>query len=263
MNSKKKILVVDDDPMIRWTLSEALQQWGYELTEADSTTKALEIVQQDFPDIMLLDINLPDGSGLELLRNIKQAHPQTFVIMMTGEVIVENTISALRGGADDFIGKPVSLEELQFALKQAEQNKRRNTLTQQLPRLLIVTDSQLQADHLMVALGVNDIDVTIATIPEELQRASEEEHDIVLVDVEASELRGILATLRASPVLAEIPILVEISRLALEPSLAGVMPQYRAMPCSPTELVSLTRRRIASMSTKNADYDFAGMRPML
>lgn len=259
----KKILLVDDDPMMRWTLSEALQEWGYEVTEAESTTTAWAIFQRDAPNLVLLDINLPDGSGLELLRAIKQQQPQTFVIMMTGEVIIENTISALRGGADDFIGKPVSLEELQLALQQAEQNKRRSQLAPQLPRLLIVTDSQPQADHLLVALGLNDIDITIATTPEELRHASEAEYDLVLVAVAATDLRGILATLRASQALAEIPILVEISHLALEPSLAGVLPKYRAMPCSPTELVSLARRRIASMSTKSADYDFAGLRPKL
>ena len=263
MSNKKKILLVDDDPMMRWTLSEALQEWGYEVTQAESTTRGLETFQRVLPDIVLLDINLPDGSGLELLRNIKQQQPPTFVIMMTGEVIIENTISALRGGADDFIGKPIRLEELQFALKQSEPNKRRSKFARQLPRLLIVTDAQPQADQLLVALGTNDIDITVATTPEELRRASEEEHDIVLVDVEAAELLGILATLRASQALAEVPILVEISRLALEPSLAGVMPKYRAMPCSPTELVSLARRRIASMSAHNPIYDVAGMRPML
>lgn len=260
MSSKKKILLVDDDPMIRWTLSEALCEWGYDLTQAESTAMALESLQHTWPDIVMLDINLPDGSGLELLRRIKQQQPTTFVIMMTGEVIVENTIAALRGGADDFIEKPVPLEELRFTLKQAEQGNRRRVLTPQLPRLLIVTDSQPQADHLMVALGIDEIALTVATTPEELRQASEEEHDMVLVDAEATELHGILATLRASHTHADIPILVEISRIIPEPSLAGVLPKYRAMPCSPTEMVSLTRRRIASMA---GQYDFAGASRML
>jgi DNA-binding response OmpR family regulator len=267
MSNKQKILLVDDDPMIRWTLAEALQEWGYKLSEAESTATALENFAQVQPSIVLLDINLPDGSGLELLRQIKQRQPDTIVIMMTGEVIVENTIAALRSGADDFVGKPINLDELRFALNQAEQKKRRPV--PQLPRLLIVTDSQTQANHLMVALGISEVDITVATTPEALQRASEEEHDIILVDVGAEELRGILATLRASPQHAEIPILVEISRVTPEPSLAGVMPQYRAMPCNPTELVSLARRRIASMSDLPAmsdlskSQDFAGMSRML
>ena len=259
MSSKKQILLVDDDAMIRWTLAEALEGWGYDVTEAASTALAIESLQRGLPDIVLLDINLPDGSGLELLRTIKRREPHTFVIMMTGEVIVENTIAALRGGADDFIGKPISLEDLRFALRQAEQNHRRNKFVPQLPRLLIVTDSPLQADHLLVALGINEINITVATTPEELTRANAEEHDIILVDVEAAALHGILATLRASRAHAEIPILVEISRLTPEPSLAGVLPKYRAMPCSPTELIALARRRIAAMSEMSGSLDFAGM----
>lgn len=260
MSNKKKILLVDDDPLIRWTLSEALQEWDYEVTEAESTTIAKDCFQRILPGIVLLDINLPDGSGLELLRNIKQRQPQTFVIMMTGEVIMENTMAALRGGADNFIEKPIRLEELRFALNQAEQRTGRSQSASQLPRLLIVTDSQTQADHLTIAIGISQIDLMVATTPEELQRASGEEYDIILVDVEAAELRGILATLRANPALAEVPILVEISRMTPEPGLAGVMPQYRAMPCGPTELVSLARRRMASMA---GQYDFAGMNRIL
>jgi DNA-binding response OmpR family regulator len=246
MSSKEKILLVDDDPMIRWTLAELLKDWGYKPSEAESATSALESLARVQPEVVLLDINLPDGSGLELLRAIKQQEPAPAVIMMTGEVIVENTIAALRGGADDFVGKPINLEELRFALKQAEKKKRRPAL--KLPRLLIVTDSQTQANHLMVALGIKDVDLSIAITPHELQRAGAEEHDLILVDVEAAELRGILATLRASPQHADIPILVEISRITPEPNLAGVLPQYRAMPCSPTEMVLLARRRIASMA---------------
>ena len=66
---------------------------------------------------MLLDIDLPDGSGLDVLRQIKQQRPESIVIMITGNVQVDNTISALRGGAYDFIGKPISLEELRVTIR--------------------------------------------------------------------------------------------------------------------------------------------------
>lgn len=64
-----------------------------------------------------MDIDLPDGSGLDVLRQIKQERPETIVIMITGNVQVDNTISALRGGAYDFIGKPLSLEELRVTIR--------------------------------------------------------------------------------------------------------------------------------------------------
>lgn len=66
---------------------------------------------------MLLDIDLPDGSGLDVLRQIKQERPESVVIMITGNVLIDNTISALRGGAYDFISKPISLEELRVTIR--------------------------------------------------------------------------------------------------------------------------------------------------
>lgn len=66
---------------------------------------------------MLLDIDLPDGSGLDVLRQIHQERPECIVIMITGDVQIDNTISALRGGAYDFIGKPINLEELRVTIR--------------------------------------------------------------------------------------------------------------------------------------------------
>ncbi len=251
MRNADKILVVDDDAMLRWTLTEALHEWGYDVIEADTASAGLEQFGQMQPGLVLLDIGLPDGSGLDLLREIKRRRPPTAVIMMTGEVIVENTIAALRGGADDFVAKPIHLDELQFALKRALKKQRQHKPVLMVPRLLIVTDSQLRANHLLVALRVTDIEITVATTPDELRRATEEEHDLAVVDVEANELPGVLAALRATASHAEVPILVEISRVAHTPHLSGVMPRYRAMPCSPTELVVLARRRIAAMTTES------------
>lgn len=67
--------------------------------------------------MILLDIDLPDGSGLDVLRHIKTQQPEAIVIMITGNVQIDNTISALRGGAYDFIGKPLNLEELRVTIR--------------------------------------------------------------------------------------------------------------------------------------------------
>lgn len=105
-NTKEKILVVDDDQAIRWTLAEALRSWSFTPLQAGTVAEALTQFNGELPAAVLLDIDLPDGSGLDVLRQIKNERPDTVVIMITGNVQIDKTISALRGGAYDFIGKP-------------------------------------------------------------------------------------------------------------------------------------------------------------
>ncbi len=116
-NNKQKILVVDDEKMIRWSLGEALRGWGYHPLEADTASAALELFESEQPAAILLDINLPDRSGLDVLRQIRNRQSDAVVIMITANVLVDETIAALRGGAYDFIGKPINLEELQVAIR--------------------------------------------------------------------------------------------------------------------------------------------------
>jgi two-component system response regulator AtoC len=116
-SNKEKILIVDDDQAIRWTLSEALRSWSFTAIEAGTVREGLAQFTAETPAVVLLDIDLPDGSGLDLLRGIKNDRPDAVVIMITGDVIVDNTISALRGGAYDFISKPISLEELRITIR--------------------------------------------------------------------------------------------------------------------------------------------------
>src|SRR6476660_5350899 len=116
-NQKHKILVVDDEKMMRWSLGEALRGWGYEPIQAETASAGLAAFDADQPIASLLDINLPDGSGLEILRQIRQRQSDAVVIMITANVLVDETIAALRGGAYDFIGKPINLEELQVAIR--------------------------------------------------------------------------------------------------------------------------------------------------
>ena len=115
--AKEKILIVDDEQLIRWTLTEALRTWGYASVEAPSVAAAIQAFEAEQPAAVLLDVNLPDGSGLEALREFKRRQPDAVIIMMTGNVMVSDTIAALRGGAYDFIGKPINLEELQVTIR--------------------------------------------------------------------------------------------------------------------------------------------------
>lgn len=114
---KEKILVVDDDAAVRYTLAEALRGWGYEPIEAATVAGALEAFDAEQPLAVLQDIHLPDGSGLDALLEYKKRQPQAIVIMITGSVQLDDTIAALRGGAHDFISKPIRLSELQVTIR--------------------------------------------------------------------------------------------------------------------------------------------------
>ena len=98
-------------------LAAALRDWGYEPAEAGTVAAGVSAFEAEEPRAVLLDIDLPDGSGLDALREIKGRQPDAVVIMITGAVLIQNTIAALRGGAYDFIAKPPHLEELRVTIR--------------------------------------------------------------------------------------------------------------------------------------------------
>ncbi|MCO6511226.1 MAG: sigma-54-dependent Fis family transcriptional regulator [Aridibacter famidurans] len=116
-SKSETILVVDDDPQIRTTLDSVLKSWGYKCIEAGTVADGERVFSDILPAVVLLDIDLPDGSGLDLLTRIKAINSDSIVVMITGDVNVDNTIEALRGGAHDFIGKPISLQELKITIR--------------------------------------------------------------------------------------------------------------------------------------------------
>ena len=167
-NQKRKILVVDDEKMIRWSLGEALRGWGFEPIEADTVSAALAAFEAEPSATVLLDINLPDGSGLDVLRKIRERQPDAVVIMITANVLVEETIAALRGGAYDFIGKPINLEELHVAIRNGieagrlrkEVNLIRRERTQQFSFNQIIGQSPAMKEMLAIAQKVAESEVS-------------------------------------------------------------------------------------------------------
>jgi two-component system response regulator AtoC len=120
----EQILVVDDDRFIRMALGEAVRSWGYETLDAGTVAEARNLFAENEPPVALLDIDLPDGSGLDLLNELKEKSPETVAVMITGNVDIANSIAALRGGAHDFIGKPIKLEELRVTLRNALETRK-------------------------------------------------------------------------------------------------------------------------------------------
>jgi len=109
---RHRILVVDDEHLIRWSLDQNLTKQGYEVITAESGEDALQKVQETTPDLVLLDIQLPGISGLEVLQRIKAMEEEILVIMITALDVVETAVKAMRAGAYDYISKPFNLDEL-------------------------------------------------------------------------------------------------------------------------------------------------------
>ena len=116
---RKKILVVDDEKLVRWSLSRKLPEWGYDVVEAESGAEAMKAFERESPDLVILDNNLPDTMGTELLPKLKKARPGVQVIMATAYGSIDTAVIAMRLGAYDFITKPVDNLKLQNTLKNA------------------------------------------------------------------------------------------------------------------------------------------------
>ena len=114
-----KLLVVDDEHLIRWSLEQNLKKQGYEVVTAGSGEDALRLVREEQPDLVLLDIQLPGISGIDVLKKIKDHDDDIIVIMVTANSGLENAVNAMRLGAYDYISKPFNLDELSIIVKKA------------------------------------------------------------------------------------------------------------------------------------------------
>src|SRR6201993_3120576 len=117
--AQKRILIVDDDKLVRWTLTQKCTEFGYFSLEACSGDEALRMLQTDPVDAILLDVHLPDLSGIEVLDKLKQAGETRSVIMMTADPQLDDVKAALRLGAYDFVSKPINFDELSVTLQNA------------------------------------------------------------------------------------------------------------------------------------------------
>lgn len=118
---KRRVLVVDDDPAMRVSLSVLLQNWGFEALQASDAVEATEIAQRQSPDIVITDVVMPEVSGLELLRTLKAGDPHRPVLLITAQGSIDMAVEAMKQGARDFLTKPLTdLPKLKALLDDAE-----------------------------------------------------------------------------------------------------------------------------------------------
>lgn len=121
---KPVILLVDDEDTIRMFLEKTLRDEGYEALTAATGGEALELTRSELPDLVLLDLKLPDMSGLEVLRQIKEEVPEVCVIMLTAFGDIETAVTAMKKHAFDFVSKPVNLEQLLITIDKGLESRK-------------------------------------------------------------------------------------------------------------------------------------------
>jgi two-component system response regulator AtoC len=143
---KSVILLVDDQDTIRFFLEKTLTQEGYEAVTAKTGTEAIEKARQVMPDLVLLDLKLPDMDGLEVLQKIKEIFPEIGVVMITAFGDIETAVSAMKAGAFDFVSKPINLDQLLMVIKKGLDSDRLNREVLQLKRQM---DPEVGFDYIM------------------------------------------------------------------------------------------------------------------
>jgi two-component system response regulator AtoC len=118
-SSTARILVVDDDHLLRWSLCHGLQDGGHATDQAGTVAEALALIGRDMPDLVLLDHMLPDGSGVEVLRRIRALSPNTPVLMITAHASIHGAVEVIKEGAYDYVAKPFDLDAILLTVARA------------------------------------------------------------------------------------------------------------------------------------------------
>lgn len=131
MDSSPRILLVEDEPDVASFIRQGLEEEGYDLGWVQEGRRALEYVQQKSVDLVLLDIRLPDLSGIEVCERLRLHRPDLPIMMLTALDAVEDRVKGLRAGADDYLPKPFAFDELlariEALLRRVEQAEQEDT----------------------------------------------------------------------------------------------------------------------------------------
>ena len=124
MNEREKILIVDDEPDTILILQDRLEMEGYEVATATDGAEALELIDQDLPDLVLLDLQMPQLDGIETLTHLHEKYPGLLVLMLTAHGTIQRAVEATKRGAYDFLEKPFQPEHITQKVDRALEHQR-------------------------------------------------------------------------------------------------------------------------------------------
>lgn len=147
------VLIVEDDIAFSQTLARRLGHKGYETQIENQYGQVLLTARQCQPDAILLDMNLGEGSGLQVIEPLRALLPETKIILLTGFASIATAVKAIRLGADDYLSKPVDLQTLLFALEGEQEVVNSDDFVP-------LSTERLEWEHIQQVLSVNDGNVS-------------------------------------------------------------------------------------------------------
>lgn len=157
--SSAKILVVDDDPAIRNLIFRFLSQKNYQVESADDGQSALKMFDQFNPDLVILDVNLPDALGYNLCEDM-QERTDVFILMLTSRSDAADKKEGFLKGADDYLTKPFDLQELEFRVKAILKRQRTVTASEKQPLMF----NNMSIDPVRREVKINDDLITLTAL---------------------------------------------------------------------------------------------------
>lgn len=164
-----KILVIDDEEHMCWALERAMRQEGYQVLTATRGKRGLELLREEAPSLVILDLKMPEMDGLEVLKLIKEIQPKLPVIMLTAHGTIETAIDAMKMGATDYLTKPFDLDELKLIIKQnlrlsqlvTEVNFLRSELTKKYRNMVGKSSAMQEVYHLIEKVSKSNATVLV------------------------------------------------------------------------------------------------------
>jgi CheY-like chemotaxis protein/signal transduction histidine kinase len=220
------VLVVEDEPQFSRILYDLARELGYRCLVAHGTEEGLELATRFVPDAVLLDMRLPDGTGLTLLQNLKENATTRHIPVHV--ISVEDQMEpALHMGAIGYAVKPTSRDELKEVFARLEAK-----LTQKVKRVLLVEDDALQRDSIARLIGDEDIEITaVETGGEALDRLRRTIYDCMVIDLKLPDMQGneLLRRMAAEDLPAFPPVIVYTGRNLTRDEEADLMRYSRSI----------------------------------
>jgi two-component system, NtrC family, response regulator AtoC len=181
---KETILVVDDERLVRWSLQQKLEQWGYHVSLAEDGASALARMQLDNPDLITLDVKLPDMTGIDVLSELRNRNVHIPVIVITAFGVVDDAVRSLKLGAYDFIEKPINFEKLENAVRNALETRRLRT---EIARTQEIQRSEFSVDRI---IGISE---HIQDVRELIKKIASSEASTILIQGESGTGKDLVA----------------------------------------------------------------------